>query len=237
MLPFPRPPAPQWRLVLPDSLPAFRRATAAFLDFAASPRNEPISCAPVSATERAAARGGAGGEASKPGALVTASGGSARANGSGGAGLSLGKGWFEAVAAGGGGDSSAAPACGYAWQLAERLYSSAQYALAFQLALAPEAGEEELAELGPEWVRPATLLALQASSAGGAWRAGALAGVCWAGAGLGGRWPSRALVAAPAPAAPPQRGASWSGCRSLRALSVPNPFLPTHAGRRAGCGR
>jgi hypothetical protein len=45
--------------------------------------------------------------------------------------------------------------------LAERLYSSAQYALAFQLALAPEVGEEELAELGPEWVSPATLLALQ----------------------------------------------------------------------------
>lgn len=142
--------------MLPDSLPAFRRATAAFLDFAASPRNEPISCAPVSASERAAARGSGGGEGSKAGGALAAAGSSS-------ATLALGKGWFEAVAAGAGGSSCTAPAGGYLWQLAERLYSSAQYALAFQLALAPEVGEEELADLGPEWVRPATLLALQAS--------------------------------------------------------------------------
>ncbi len=158
-------PTLQWRLMLPGSLPAFRRATAAFLDFAASPRNEPISCAPVSASERAAARaGGTGGEGSKAGGggALVAAGGSSKASSS--AALTLGKGWFDAVAAGAGGSSTTAAAGGYVWQLAERLYSSAQYALAFQLALAPEVGEEELADLGPEWVRPATLLALQASS-------------------------------------------------------------------------
>ncbi|PRW56624.1 Nucleoporin NUP188 like isoform B [Chlorella sorokiniana] len=140
----------QWRLMLPDSLPAFRRATASFLDFAASPGNEPISCAPVSASERAAARSAsAASEGSKAGGALVAIGGSSRAGSS--ATLALGKGWFEAVAAGAGGSSSTAPAGGYLWQLAERLYSSAQYALAFQLALAPEVGEEELADLGPEW--------------------------------------------------------------------------------------
>lgn len=156
----------QWRIMLPDSLPAFRRATASFLDFAASPGAEPFSCAPVSAAERAAARADAAAEGG--------SGGGDSSGPSGGApALHLNKGWFGAVAAGagasvaasGGGSSSqaggGARAGGYAWQLAERLYSAAQYALAFQLALAPEVGEEELAELGPEWVRPPTLLALQ----------------------------------------------------------------------------
>ena len=146
--------------MLPDSLPAFRRATAAFLDFAASPRNEPISCAPVSASERAAARG-AGSDASKAGGALVAASGSSKASSN--TTLALGKGWFEALAAGAGSSSGTAPAGGYLWQLAERLYSSAQYALSFQLALAPEVGEEELAGLGLEWVRPATLLALQAS--------------------------------------------------------------------------
>ncbi len=161
----------QWRMMLPHSLPAFRRATAAFLDFVASPGAQPLSCAPVSTPERAAAR---------------ADGAADGANGSSSAAaFALGKGWFGAVAAGAsvGGDSPAAGrAGGYAWQLAERLYSGAQYALAFQLALAPEVGEEELAELGPEWVRPATLLALQVGwmrrlSAGG--RALGRAGAGW----------------------------------------------------------
>lgn len=81
-----------------------------------------MSCPPVSAPERAAARGA---DAASQG-------------GQGQAGLQISKGWFGAAAAGAGG-GAAAPAGGYAWQLAERLYSSAQYALAFQLALAPEA--------------------------------------------------------------------------------------------------
>ncbi|KAL4443613.1 hypothetical protein ABPG75_011350 [Micractinium tetrahymenae] len=152
----------QWRMMLPHSLPAFRRATAAFLDFAASPGAEPLSCAPVSAAERAAARADA--------AADGAEGASGRTNGRpSAAAFVVGKGWFGAVAAGAAAGASgrspaAARAGGYAWQLAERLYSGAQYALAFQLALAPEVGEEELAELGPEWVRPATLLALQESA-------------------------------------------------------------------------
>jgi nuclear pore complex protein Nup188 len=138
----------QWRMLLPDSLPAFRRATAALLDFVASPGAVPISCTPVSAAERAAARGAAAGGAAE---------------------AALAHGWFGAAAAGanagaGAAQRGSAPAGGYAWQLADRLYSSAQYALSFQLALAPEVGEDELAELGPEWVRPATLLALQAST-------------------------------------------------------------------------
>ncbi|PSC72509.1 exostosin-like glycosyltransferase isoform B [Micractinium conductrix] len=140
----------QWRMMLPDALPAFRRATAALLDFAAAPGATALTCAPVSAAERAAAKldGPSGGSA---GASASASGGA----------LQLRKGWFGAAAAGTGRGAGGARAGGYAWQLAERLYSSAQYALSFQLALAPEVGEEELAELGPEWVRPATLLALQ----------------------------------------------------------------------------
>jgi nuclear pore complex protein Nup188 len=151
----------QWRMLLPDSLPAFRRATAALLDFVASPGAGAISCAPVSAAERAAARGAAAGAAAE---------------------AVLAQGWFGAAAAGastGAAQRSSAPAGGYAWQLADRLYSSAQYALSFQLALAPEVGEDELAELGPEWVRPATLLALQASTGHGT---GALAAAacCWA---------------------------------------------------------
>lgn len=135
-------------MLLPDSLPAFRRATAAFLDFAASPHAQPISCAPVSAAERAAAR-----PAPKPRSGAGASSAPT---------LGFAKAWFGAAAAGAGGaNATVAPAGGYAWQLAERLYSSAQYALAFQLAVAPEVSEEELASLGPEWVRPPTLLALQ----------------------------------------------------------------------------
>lgn len=130
----------QWRLMLPRSLPAFRAATAAFIEFAAAPGREPVSCSPVSPAERAAARADA----------ATATAGD-------GAQLRLGRGWFGAAA---GGAGAAAPG-GYAWQLAERLYSGTQYALAFQLALAPEVAEEELAELGPEWVPPAALLALQ----------------------------------------------------------------------------
>lgn len=156
--------------MLPHSLPAFRRATAAFLDFVASPGAQPLSCAPVSTSERAAAR--------TDGAADGANGSSSAAV------FTLGKGWFGAVAAGAsvGGDSpSAGRAGGYAWQLAERLYSGAQYALAFQLALAPEVGEEELAELGPEWVRPATLLALQVG-----WMRRWWAGARWAKRGLTG---------------------------------------------------
>ena len=146
-------PTLQWRMMLPDALPAFRRATAALLDFAAAPGATALTCAPVSAAERAAAKldGPSGGSA---GASASASGGA----------LQLRKGWFGAAAAGTGRGAGGARAGGYAWQLAERLYSSAQYALSFQLALAPEVGEEELAELGPEWVRPATLLALQVGS-------------------------------------------------------------------------
>lgn len=145
----------QWRILLPDSLPAFRRATAAFLHFAASPGDGPFRCAPVSAAERAAAR-----------ADTSLAGEAGRSHSSSSSdSFSLGRGWFGAVAAASdgaaGSGAAAAAAGGYAWQLAERLYSSAQYALAFQLALAPEVGEEELAELGPEWVSPATLLALQ----------------------------------------------------------------------------
>lgn len=150
--------------MLPHSLPAFRRATAAFLDLLAAPGPEPLSCAPVSAAERAAARA--------DGTPEHAETGPGRTNGSSSAAaFALGKGWFGAVAAGvpagagGRSPAAAARAGGYAWQLAERLYSGAQYALAFQLALAPEVGEEELAELGPEWVRPATLLALQVGRA------------------------------------------------------------------------
>ncbi|KAI3428139.1 hypothetical protein D9Q98_006522 [Chlorella vulgaris] len=145
----------EWRILLPDSLPAFRRATAAFLHFAASPGDGPFRCAPVSAAERAAAR-----------ADTSLAGEAGRSHSSSSSdSFSLGRGWFGAVAAASdgaaGSGAAAAAAGGYAWQLAERLYSSAQYALAFQLALAPEVGEEELAELGPEWVSPATLLALQ----------------------------------------------------------------------------
>lgn len=180
----------QWRVLLPDSLPAFRRATAAFLDFVASPGAEPISCAPVSPLERAAARAAeasgikAGGGSSTPATLAV---------------FDLAKGWFEAAASGAGGSgSAAAPAGGYAWQLADRLYSSAQYALAFQLALAPEVGEEEVSELGPEWVRPATLLALQASARGrgGRWAVGWLS--CMQARGLS--------------PPPRQRPEGWSAC-------------------------
>jgi nuclear pore complex protein Nup188 len=142
----PRPLA-QWRLLLPDSLPAFRRATAALLDFTASPGGQRVSCPPVASAERAAARMDA--READVGALR------------------LNKGWFGVAAAGsrsreaGGGGARGAVAGRFSWQLAERQYSCAQYALAFQLAVAPEVGEEEVAGLGPEWVRPDTLLALQ----------------------------------------------------------------------------
>jgi hypothetical protein len=69
----------QWRMLLPDSLPAFRRATAALLDFVASPGAVPMSCTPVSAAERAAARGAAAGGAAE---------------------AALAHGWFGAAAAG-----------------------------------------------------------------------------------------------------------------------------------------
>ena len=99
---------------------------------------EAISCPPVSAAERAAAQ--------PPPADAA----------------SLSEGWFGVCAAGSdaGGRSTAAEG-GYAWQVAERLYTCQQYALAFQLALAPEVGEEELASLGPEWVQPETLMRIQ----------------------------------------------------------------------------
>jgi hypothetical protein len=49
---------------------------------------------------------------------------------------------------------------GFTWELAEQLYSCAQYALAFQLAVAPEVSEAEAEQLGPEWPDATTLTTL-----------------------------------------------------------------------------
>lgn len=76
-------------------------------------------------------------------------------------GRSPAAGWFAACAPGAA--AGAAPGA-HAWQLAEQLYACQRYALAFQLALAPEVGEDELGSLGPEWPKPATLLALQSDA-------------------------------------------------------------------------
>lgn len=69
-------------------------------------------------------------------------------------------GWFAACAGDWAPRRGASAAEGYSWQLAERLYSCAQYALAFQLAVAPEVGEEEAGSLGPEWAEPSALAGL-----------------------------------------------------------------------------
>jgi len=49
---------------------------------------------------------------------------------------------------------------GFTWELAEQLYSCAQYALAFQIAVAPEVSEAEAENLGPEWPDATTLTTL-----------------------------------------------------------------------------
>jgi hypothetical protein len=127
-----------WRAALPHSLPAFRRASAELLAFLAELQG--VHCAPVSPAERAAARVAGAPEAA-----------------------ALGEGWFGACAAGEcAAVAGASPAGSFSWQLAERLYSCMHYALAFQLATAPEVSEAEAPELGPEWAAPGALRALRA---------------------------------------------------------------------------
>jgi hypothetical protein len=87
----------------------------------------------------------------------------------------LGSGWFGieacctiATSSGGGGSSHAQLQSlegvgllnGFTWELAEQFYSCAQYALAFQLAVAPDVSEAEAENLGPEWPDATTLTTL-----------------------------------------------------------------------------
>jgi hypothetical protein len=140
----------QWLTMLPHALSAMRRASAALLRFLSHPTDD-VTCVAVSHTERAMAR------VKGP--------------------APLSEGWFAACSLAVDADmlQKSAPQpherihdggdgfwpSSFAWEVSERLYACAEYALAFQLLTAPEVSEAEVGDLGPEWVDVATLRALQ----------------------------------------------------------------------------
>ncbi len=144
-----------YRVALPHALPALRRASAALLRFIASMEpsgrgnDDAVVCVAVTEAEKALIRAPAPSTA-------------------------LGSGWFgieaccTTAASGASGSSHAQLQSlegvgllnGFTWELAEQFYSCAQYALAFQLAVAPEMSEAEAENLGPEWPDATTLTTL-----------------------------------------------------------------------------
>lgn len=135
----------RWRLALPRALPAARRASASLLRFAAERLMEgDVVCEPVSETEIASAK------VDSPCPSPCGD-------------------WFQRAleacsAAETGcrsvGNGGQAKITSFGWNLAERLCSCVQYALAFQLETAPEVSEAEVATLGPEWVDPGVVRSL-----------------------------------------------------------------------------
>lgn len=142
--------AGQWRVALPHALPALRRASASLLQFLAEPVDG-VVCVPVSAAEKSAAK--------LPAPVSVLTGG-----------------WFGVPITADDGQiggttprnaatnstsvSTSSSPCKFTWELAEQLYSCVQYALAFQLAVAPEVSEAEAEALGPEWPSSGTLRVL-----------------------------------------------------------------------------
>jgi hypothetical protein len=147
----------QYRLALPHALPALRRASASLLRFLAgmepgggASSSSDLVCVAVTEDEK---------NMIKTAAPSTA----------------LSSGWFGVEACcttttGGNINTTTTTQLqslegvgllnGFTWELAEQLYSCAQYALAFQLAVAPEVSEAEAENLGPEWPDASTLSTL-----------------------------------------------------------------------------
>lgn len=154
----------QYRVALPHALPALRRASASLLRFVATMEasngsngggngDETAVCVAVTENEKALIKlpapstalsgGWFGAEAcctTNPGGSTTASGSISTAHVQSVEGMGL--------------------LNDFTWELAEQLYSCAQYALAFQLAVAPEVSEAEAENLGPEWPDATTLTTL-----------------------------------------------------------------------------
>jgi hypothetical protein len=144
----------QYRVALPHALPALRRASASLLRFLASMEvagdsDETVVCVAVTESEKALVQ--------TPAPSTALSGG-----------------WFGVEACctttvtNNNGHSAAQLQSlegigllnGFTFELAEQLYSSIQYALAFQVAVAPEVSEAEAEHLGPEWPDATTLTTL-----------------------------------------------------------------------------
>jgi nuclear pore complex protein Nup188 len=140
--------AGEWRYALPESIPLMRQATATLISFVAAAMPG-AACVAVTAAEKS--RAGVG--------MMK------KMMGEG----SLEEGWFGVCRGGGVEGGGGHQLSLFHFQLASELYSCAQYALIFQLAVAPELGEEEAEgggrELGPEWPVPAALSRLAEQAA------------------------------------------------------------------------
>ena len=140
--------AGEWRYALPESIPLMRQATAALISFVAAAMPG-AACVAVTAAEK-----------SRAGVVMMK-----KMMGE----SSLEEGWFGVCRGGGGEGGGGHQLSLFHFQLASELYSCAQYALIFQLAVAPELGEEEAEgggrELGPQWPVPAALSRLAEQAA------------------------------------------------------------------------
>lgn len=140
--------AGEWRYALPESIPLMRQATAALISFVAAAMPGAV-CVAVTAAEK-----------SRAGVVMMK-----KMMGEG----SLEEGWFGVCRRGGEDGGGGHQLSLFHFQLARELYSCAQYALIFQLAVAPELGEEEAEgggrELGPQWPVPAALSRLAEQAA------------------------------------------------------------------------
>lgn len=105
----------RWMVAVPEGILAMRQATAALLNFLSLPN--PAFCTPVSGAEKES------NSFDKTSSFI------------------LDQGWFSICAS----EADASSFNNFSWQMALELYSCAHYALAFQLKMAPELGEEEAA--------------------------------------------------------------------------------------------
>ena len=161
----------QYRMALPHALPALRRASASLLRFLATMEAE---------------NGSGGGNSDENVVCVAVTDHEKSLMKAPAPSTALSGGWFGAEACcttnahgsstmtyptGGRSSSSSSTAYlqnlegvgrlnGFTWELAEQLYSCAQYALAFHIAVAPEVSEAEAENLGPEWPDATTLTTL-----------------------------------------------------------------------------
>lgn len=149
-----------WRMMLPDSLPACRRDSAALLSFLSMGQFDGLSLSGGSASvglhQQLQMQGGEGGLGSIVCGPVSAHERAMSSKVDVRTAFALNTGWFGVLAS-----STSSSAGSYSWLLAERLYSCMQYALAFHLAICPEVNELENVAVSPEWVKPEALAAIQ----------------------------------------------------------------------------